>query len=66
MRPSTMQNIILEQCEKGSLLITNGDSDYYLTFYVQQVQGYRKDVRLVNSSLLQFRHMREQYRNTTI
>jgi hypothetical protein len=45
--------LILEQCEKGSLLITNGDSDYYLTFYVQQVQGYRKDVRLVNSSLLQ-------------
>jgi hypothetical protein len=44
---------ILEQCEKGSLLITNGDSDYYLTFYVQQVLGYRKDVRLVNSSLLQ-------------
>lgn len=45
--------LILEQCENGSLLITNGDSDYYLTFYVQQVQGYRKDVRLVNSSLLQ-------------
>ena len=45
--------LILEQCENGSLLITNGDSDYYLTFYIQQVLGYRKDVRLVNSSLLQ-------------
>ena len=45
--------LILEQCENGSLLITNGDSDYYLTFYVQQVLGYRKDVRIVNSSLLQ-------------
>lgn len=45
--------LILDQCDYKSLLITNGDSDYYLTFYVQQVQGYRKDVRLVNSSLLQ-------------
>ena len=50
--PTRLATSILNLCPPDAVIVTGGDNDTYPLWYAQQVLAHRRDVRVVNYSLL--------------
>ena len=54
---------LLAGLEKDAIIFTNGDNDTFPLWYIQEVEGFRTDIAVVNLSLLNTNWYVEQVKN---